>query len=420
MLHLFFYRLFILLYTFGIRVASLQNKKAGRWLKGRKNWQQNLQTALPEQRGKTVWMHCASLGEFEQGRPVLEQLKQQQPGLFVVVSFFSPSGYEVIKNYKGADVVCYLPMDGAANARHFADLVKPNLVLWVKYEYWYFYLTEISRRKIPLLLISGIFRPSQPFFRWYGTLYREMLRKFTHLFVQNKTSLQLTESFIDPGKITVSGDTRFDRVIEIAGNFQPIELVESWLNKSEKVVVAGSTWDEDVKEFTHYTKLHPEIKFIIAPHNINEEEIADNLALFPDAVLFSALSTVSHFTDKHILIIDNVGMLARLYHYATVAYIGGGFGDDGIHNVLEAAVYSKPVVHGPEYEKFAEAKELIEQGASFEVEDALELEKILDKLFTDVAAYNVAAKAAGLFVHAKTGASAQVVEFIYKNRLLTS
>jgi 3-deoxy-D-manno-octulosonic-acid transferase len=368
------------------------------------------------QKNQTVWMHCSSLGEFEQGRPVIEKLKAQDPSITVIVSFFSPSGYEVMKNYSGAEVVCYLPMDSPANAADFISIINPTMVLWVKYEYWFYYLKEIHSRNIPLLLISGIFRPDQPFFKWHGKLHRQMLPFFSHLFVQNEASKALAEKIIPAEKISVSGDTRFDRVISIAEKFDPLPIIENWLGDTQKVLVAGSTWDEDEEVLTHYAKLHPEIKFIIAPHNINELEIKDVLKLFPDATLFSTLteSTIAGVinANSHVLIIDNVGMLAKLYHYATVTYIGGGFGNDGVHNVLEAAVYSKPVVHGPEYEKFAEAKGLIEAGGSFEIEDALELEKVLDKLFTDEAFYKTSATAAGKFVYTQQGATQKVVDYI--------
>ena len=431
MLHLFFYHIFLAVYWAGVRIVGIQNKKARAWIIGRFNWKLKLQTAvanLPKRaigkKPQTVWMHCSSLGEFEQGRPVIEKLKAQDPSIIVIVSFFSPSGYEVMKNYSGAEVVCYLPMDSPVNAGDFISTINPTMVLWVKYEYWFYYLQEIHRRNIPLLLISGIFRPDQPFFKWHGKLHRQMLPFFSHLFVQNQASKALTEKIIPAEKISISGDTRFDRVMSIAEKFEPLPIIENWIGNTTKVVVAGSTWDEDEKILTHYTKLHPEIKFIIAPHNINELEIKDVVKLFPEASLFSTLTKNNIAgeipANSHTLIIDNVGMLARLYHYATIAYIGGGFGNDGVHNVLEAAVYNKPVIHGPEYEKFAEAKGLIETGGAFEIADALELEEVMDKLFTDEAFYKTSAMAAGTFVYTQQGPTLKVVDYIYINRLLTS
>lgn len=361
-------------------------------------------------------MHCASLGEFEQGRPLLEKLKQAFPEANFLVSFFSPSGYEVRKNYSGAQVVCYLPMDSAANAQAFLQIVKPSLVLWVKYEYWYYYLTEVSKRNIPLLLVSGIFRESQPFFKWYNGLHTRMLSCFSHLFVQNEASKNLVCRIVPSQKITISGDTRFDRVIAIAEGFTPVKLVEEWLGDTQKVMVCGSTWDEDEEELSHYIRLHPEIKFIIAPHNVNAEEIVEIQALLPGALLFTQLS--EERKQNHVLIIDTVGLLSKLYHYATIAYVGGGFGA-GIHNVLEAAVWGKPVIHGPEYEKFAEAKDLIAAGGSFATEDALHLEKLLDNLFTNTALYEKAAAISKAYVYHHQGATATIFEYVQANRLLT-
>ena len=429
MLHLFFYHIFLNTYSAGVRIAALQNKKAKLWLTGRQNWKKKMQAAMLQANAgtqPTIWMHCASLGEFEQGRPVIEKLKAQNPNIFLVISFFSPSGYEIMKNYTQANLVCYLPLDSPASAKDFLDIVNPTMVLWVKYEYWYYFLKEINSRKIPLLLVSGIFRPNQAFFKWHGTLYRQMLSFFSHLFVQNEDSAILAKRLVPEVKISITGDTRFDRVIDIAEKFTSLSLIETWIGAANKVLVAGSCWDEDDKELTHYVKLHPEIKFIIAPHNINEEEIQDVLQLYPGALRYSMLeaqnikmTSPSASTDNHVLIIDNVGMLSRLYHYATVTYVGGGFGGDGVHNVLEAAVYGKPVVHGSEYEKFAEAIGLIEAEGSFAVVDALELDKILDRLFTDQLFYSTSAAAAKKFVYNQQGATNKVLDYIYINRLLT-
>lgn len=391
-------------------------------MQGRRNWQQSLQLQVKQRctpGNPTIWMHCASLGEFEQGRPLLEKLAGNYSSVNIVVSFFSPSGYEICKNYKGASLVCYLPMDSAANAKAFLQIVQPTLVLWIKYEFWYHYLTQIKNQSIPLFMVSGIFRPDQPFFKWYGSLHRHMLQCFTQLFLQNKASSALAATIVDTKKITISGDTRFDRVIAVAENFEPIPLIEAWLADAKQIMVCGSTWDEDEEELSHYVKLHPEITFIIAPHNVNKEEIVDVLKLFPDAVLYSNLTEQAAVPQNHVLIIDTIGILSRLYHYATVAYVGGGFGSDGVHNVLEAAVYGKPVVHGPEYEKFAEATALVEAGGAFETSDALHLEKLLDKLFSDTTFQNEAAAIAKAYVYAHKGASNSIMQFIQENRLLT-
>lgn len=447
------YNLFLFTYSLSARLISPWNSKAKQWLNGRRYWRKNLNnqwlTANPDF-SPTIWMHCASLGEFEQGRPVLERLKQKKGGYKIVISFFSPSGFEIRKNYAGADMVCYLPMDGKTNAKDFLNIIQPSMALWVKYEYWFYFLQEINNRKIPLLLISGVFRPNQAFFKWYGGLHKQMITFFTHLFVQNEASYSLILPLVGKEKITVAGDTRFDRVIEIAENFKPFPEIEQWLNGAEKVFVAGSTWPDDEEELAHYVKTHPEIKFIIAPHHIDEDNIAEAMELFPMAqkwtvacrlwavgktpsenqetlniVKQSSETTIEnpsfpahHSPLTHVLLIDTIGLLSRLYYYATVTFVGGGFGDDGVHNVLEAAVYGKPVIHGPEFEKYPEAEGLVDCGGAFDVEDALELENVLDQLFAEKDFYDKAAKAAKKFVYRQQGATGQVVDFITKTVFL--
>ncbi|NII27475.1 3-deoxy-D-manno-octulosonic acid transferase [Pseudoflavitalea sp. X16] len=452
-MHLFFYTIFCRFYLLGVRLAALWNPKARLWLEGRKGLLERIQSAIgsnesgeksrepgveswesgvksPDSELKTpdsrlIWMHCASLGEFEQGRPVLEALRSRYPGIKILLTFFSPSGYEVRKNYEGADYVFYLPMDSRANARRFLDMVQPSLVIWIKYEYWYHYLTALKKRKIPTLLVSGIFRPDQPFFKWYGRLHRYILESFTHLFVQTPDSRDLLTGIGFTANVTINGDTRFDRVTQIAQQFAPIPAVEAFCD-NHSTVVAGSTWSEDEEELDHYANTHPEMRFIIAPHEVNEAHLVEIEKLFKHTVRYSVLQkrvpgTVSR--DQQVtntLIIDNIGMLSRLYKYATITYVGGGFGSDGVHNVLEAAVYSKPVVHGPVYEKYVEATELVEQGGAFPIETALELEKVLNNLLADTAAYNKACRQAGDYVHAKAGATDAVLQFIQEKRLLTN
>jgi 3-deoxy-D-manno-octulosonic-acid transferase len=423
-LHLFFYNIFLLVYKAAVRVAALWNSKAKHWLSGRKEqvlgsefWVLSSSKSEPKaQNSKHIWMHCASLGEFEQGRPLLEALRQQYPDARILLTFFSPSGYEIRKNYTGVDKVAYLPMDSKKTAREFLDLVKPDLVLWVKYEYWYYFLTELKKRYIPTLLVSGIFRKDQPFFKWYGRLHRYMLESFSHFFVQTPDSMELLKAIGFKQNITVSGDTRFDRVIAIAEAFTSIEPVEKFCG-NHLVVVAGSTWTEDEEELDHYANTHPEIKFIIAPHEVHEEHIRQIEKLFTNTVRYSNLDST---TKANVLIIDNVGMLSALYRYATITYVGGGFGEDGVHNVLEAAVYGKPVVFGPEYDKYIEAVELEECGGAFSIENALELEKQLNNLLEDEALYRSSCEAARQYVYAKKGATTSILNYIQEKRLLTS
>lgn len=410
LLSLFFYRVFLCLYALGVRIAALWNPKARLWIAGRK-------AKLPAFGAPVIWMHCASLGEFEQGRPVLEGVKQRFRGYNILLTFFSPSGYEIRKNYTGADAVLYLPLDGKKSAADFIEKINPALVLWVKYEYWYYYLTEIHRRNIPLLLVSGKFRASQPFFKSHGAMWRKMLEGFSHLFVQDKNSAKLLQTILPEEKFSVTGDTRFDRVMQISQQFEPLPIIEKFTH-NYRVLVAGSTWEEDEAALAHYAKQHTEMRFIIAPHEVDEANIRNMKKFFPEATLFSELDNTA--TPSHILIINNIGMLSRLYHYADVAYVGGGFRESGIHNTLEAAVYGKPVIFGPVHEKFNEAVELIQAGGAFSIPNAPELEAMLDRLFRNESFWKKAAESAAEYVATHTGATKKIVGYIYANRLLTS
>ena len=422
------YNIFLWLYQICIRLVSPWNRKAAAWIKGRKGIFKTISHAKIKGR-QQVWMHCASLGEFEQGRPVIESLRKLYPDITVVVSFFSPSGYEIRKNYSGADHVFYLPMDSATNARRFIDLVNPTLVLWIKYDYWYYYLRELQKRKIPALLISPVFRADQPFFKWYGNIHRLMLDSFTVFFVQNQQSGELLETLGINQSVFVSGDTRFDRVSDIADAFEPIPLVADFC-RGHRVIVAGSTWEEDEEELDHYANAHPEIKFIIAPHEIEEDSLRDIEALFHNSIRYSVMEKIQTSSanghpptanrQPNVLIIDNIGMLARLYYYADICYVGGGFGDDGVHNVLEAAVYGKPVITGPVIEKYIEVMELAEAGGVIIIDNALEAESVFNRLFENQEEYAFHSEAARAYVQASRGATEKIVRYIQENRLLTS
>ncbi len=413
------YNLFLWFYAAGIRLVAPWNRKASRWLSGRKDLFQKIERF--QRKEKLIWMHCASLGEFEQGRPLLEAARAQYPDYSLVLSFFSPSGYEVRKDYPGVDFVCYLPMDSPANAHRFLDLLKPSLVFWVKYEYWYYYLTEIHNRHIPLLLVSAQFRAGQPFFRNYGKLHRSMLDCFTAIFVQTDSARSLLASIGLLERVIVSGDTRFDRVLEIAAAFDPIEGIGEFCG-SDPVVVAGSTWEEDEEELDHYANTHPGTRFIIAPHEVEEVRLKEVEALFHDSIRYSAwlLRNGEPAKKAHVLIIDNIGLLSRLYKYASIAYVGGGFGEDGVHNVLEAAVFGKPVLMGPEIEKYTEAVELVESGGGVVVESALEAEQAFKSLFDNPALYASSCQASEHFVHSRQGATRKILAYIQENRLLTT
>ncbi|HEY6504231.1 MAG TPA: glycosyltransferase N-terminal domain-containing protein, partial [Chitinophagaceae bacterium] len=374
----FLYNIFLALLKAGIHLASLFDGKAKKWVAGRKNIFDRLEKSIPEN-DPVIWMHCASLGEFEQGRPVLEKLRSQFPNYKFLLTFFSPSGYEVQKNYKGADWVFYLPVDGPRNAKRFLEIVKPSLVIFVKYEFWYYYLKKIKYRNIPLLLVSALFRKDMSFFKWYGSLQRKMLSRFDHLFVQNESSKKLMDEIGLAGICTVSGDTRFDRVIEIAEKFQPIPVIEEFIGTS-KTIIAGSTWkeDEEVLQKTFSVLNDPSLKLIIAPHEINEAHLNELKKLFAESILFSQLATGNRKpVTSNVLIIDNIGMLSRLYRYGYITFVGGAFRKSGVHNVLEAAVYGRPVLYGPEYKKYSEAVELISSGGGTCVHNADECTRVI-------------------------------------------
>ena len=366
-----------------------------------------------------VWMHCASLGEFEQGRPLIEKIRTNYPDYKILITFFSPSGYEVRKNYEGADYIFYLPADNNQNAKEFLEITKPALILFVKYEFWYFYLKEAKKRHIPILLVSGIFRKTQPFFKKYGNFHRRILSYFTHFFVQNQESLSLLVDIGFTKNVSVSGDTRFDRVIEIAQQFKPIEKIEK-LCAGFDVVVTGSTWSEDDKKLSVYANKKTDVKFIIAPHNINEQRLNECLKLYKNAALFSTITHAGIPSNINAIIIDNVGMLSRLYKYSTVSFVGGGFDKDGVHNVLEAAAYGKPVVFGPVYKKYIEAVELIAAGGGITISNMAELEEQMNDFLTKNRNYEKACDAALNYVYSKQGATQKILQFIQEKRLLTN
>lgn len=361
-------------------------------------------------------MHSASLGEFEQGRPVLQKIKEQYPHFEIVITFFSPSGYEVIKKNREFPHIFYLPMDSSGHAKKWIKMLDPQLVLWIKYEYWHFYLQEIRRKNIPLLMVSGVYRPGQPFFKWYGQFYRDMLACFTHFFVQNQDSKDRLARIIAQEKITVSGDTRCDRVIHIAENFQEVPGMVAFCN-NRQVIVAGSTWEDDEMEWTHYVKKNPQIKFIIAPHEIDKENLLDVQKLFPGSCFYSEWMHQQN-AETNCLIIDNIGMLARLYHYADITYIGGGFGDNGLHNILEPAVYGKPVLFGPEFEKNFEAQEMIDCGGAISIENGLELEKVVNRLLHDTGELKRRSLAAREYIYKNAGATLKILSYIEKQGFL--
>lgn len=404
----FLYNLGIKLYNVLLHVAQFFNPKARQWVAGRKDIFKIIKAKVDPSR-QHIWFHFASLGEFEQGRPVLEDLKKQYPSEGIIITFFSPSGYELRKNYALADHVFYLPIDTASNAERFIELTNPKLAVFTKYEYWFHYFKALHRNSIPLLIISAIFRKDQPFFKWYGSFNRATLRFVTHFFVQDASSIELLNS-IGLKNATISGDTRFDRVAENAAAPKQFAQVESFCSGSP-VFIAGSTWPEDEKLIAGVVKSYPDWKFVIAPHEIKDEKIKALEAMLPQqsSVRYSKVTSVA-VPNTRVLIIDNIGMLSALYQYGHIAFIGGGFGV-GIHNTLEAAAFGIPVIFGPNYHKFLEAKALIKNGGGYSISNATELEQTLLQLQDD-AVRNAAGKAAGDFVKNNKGATGVILGFI--------
>jgi 3-deoxy-D-manno-octulosonic-acid transferase len=414
------YNIFLLLFRTGTHIASLFNPKAKKWVEGRKDIFKKLEAAISVN-DKVIWMHCASLGEFEQGRPVLEKLKEQYPSYKILLTFFSPSGYEVQKNYKVADWVFYLPMDSASNARRFLEITHPALVIFVKYEFWYYYLKKIKYRQIPFILVSAIFRKDMRSFKWMGGLQLKMLSRFEHIFLQNETSKQMLDDLKADANYSVAGDTRFDRVIEIADKFQSLDLIENFC-AGKKVLVAGSTWpeDEEVLSKVSETLKQHNLKLIIAPHEINEDHLAEIEKLFPDSIRYSKL-TSHHSSLSTCLIVDNIGMLSKLYRYGHICFIGGGFKPMGVHNVTEAAVYGKPVLMGPYISKYAEAVELVNCGGGFVINNDSELTTKINELMNDQNnKFAQSSKAAYDFIRKNAGAAGKVLLYIQEKRLLTN
>ena len=368
---MFLYNLIIHLLIIGVRIVSVFNSKARALVSGRKNLLTTVQNTFASNTSPVAWIHCSSLGEFEQGRPIIERLRKEFPDHKLLLTFFSPSGYEVRKNYPGADYVFYLPFDTPSNARKWVEVTKPSLVIFVKYEFWFNYSEEIRKKNIPLISASAIFREDQVFFKGHGGLFRRILKNFDHIFVQNHSSLKLLQS-IGINNATVAGDTRFDRVYEITSSKDRIEIAEKFKG-NDKVMVAGSCWHEDIEVLVPFINETP-IKFIIAPHEITESFMQEiERAIDGRIVRFSKAASDQELDEANVLLIDNVGMLSKLYRYGEFAYVGGAFGK-GLHNILEAACYGIPVFFGNRnYQKFTEATELIMHGGAFEVNDFSDL-----------------------------------------------
>lgn len=375
------YNFFIAFYRIAAHVASLFNTKAKQFVTGRKHWKTEL-TKKRLANESYIWFHCASLGEFEQGRPLIEELKMRHPEYKIALTFFSPSGFEIRKNYPGADMIMYLPMDTSGNAKTFLELLKPAKAIFVKYEYWYNYLTLLKQKGIPTYIVSAIFRPEQAFFKknMAGNWYRGILKCFSHIYVQNSESALLLEG-IGIKNVTISGDTRFDRVFAIASSARKLTQVQNFKGTS-KTIIAGSTWAPDEELLARFIHKHPEIKIIIAPHEVTERNINRIETLFKTSSVRNSKALSEDMNHYQVLIIDSIGLLSSLYQYGDVAYIGGGFGV-GIHNILEAATFGLPVLFGPNYHKFKEANDLISMGGAYSVRDYNDMETTLNNLLID-------------------------------------
>lgn len=403
------YTIAIYLYVLAVRLASLTNRKARLMIKGhRKTWRTLRDHA--KERQHYVWFHAASLGEFEQGRPLMERLRREHPEKRILLTFFSPSGYEVRKDYAGADLVCYLPFDTPLNARRFVRLVQPEKAFFIKYEFWHHYIDELHRAGVPVYSVSSIFRNDQIFFRPYGRGYARVLHHFNHFFVQNEASRRLLNS-LGVTQVSVTGDTRFDRVIDIRNQAKSLPLAAA-LTGDSRTIVAGSTWPPDEEILIPYFNRHPELKLIIAPHEVNEERLRSIEQRLKRPALRYSQATPESSAQADCLIIDGYGLLSSLYRYATLAYVGGGFGV-GIHNVPEAAVYGVPVFFGPNNQRFREARDLINEGGSFEVTSADDFQAQADRLLADEKALAKSGQAAGDYIRRNSGATEAIFREVH-------
>ena len=391
---------------FGVSIAAIFDHKIRLMWRGQRRAFRILKRKV-DPNAKYVWVHAASLGEFEQGRPIIERIRLEHPDYKILLTFFSPSGYEVRKNYPGADIITYLPIDTVTNARRFLRTVRPVAAFFIKYEFWYNYLHVLRHRKVPVYSVSSIFRPDQVFFRWYGRQYAHVLKCFTRFFVQNEESRMLLEK-IGIHEVEITGDTRFDRVMTIKSLAKELPIVESFVKGSEKVFVAGSSWGPDEDVFIPYFNKHKDWKLIIAPHVIGEVHLKQILSKLQRNTVRFTQTTPEEAATADCLLIDCFGLLSSIYNYGTVAYIGGGFGV-GIHNTLEAAVWNMPVIIGPNNKKFDEAQGLMQAGGCFEIHDAAEFETLMNRFDTDKAFLKDSSEKAGQFVKGQAGATDRIL-----------
>ena len=405
------YNLIIYLYQLGVIIASLFNEKVRKMWRGEREAISILKEKI-DPNAKYVWFHAASLGEFEQGRPLMEQLRSEHPEYKILLTFFSPSGYEVRKNYEGADIICYLPLDTITNARRFLRTIRPMMAFFIKYEFWYNYLHILRHRGVPVYSVSSIFRPGQVFFRWYGRQYARVLKCFTRFYVQNEVSRELLAT-IGIKDVTVVGDTRFDRVLQIKKASKQLLVVEQFKG-SAKCFVAGSSWQPDEDIFIPFFNEHKDWKVIIAPHVIGEDHLQqiekklEGRKVVRYTQIANSQEQIANSQDADVLIIDCFGLLSSIYGYADVTYVGGGFGV-GIHNTLEAAVWDVPVIFGPNNQRFQEAQGLKACGGGQEITGADDFYRVMQRFIDDSATITEAGRQSGQFVAQMTGATQKIL-----------
>lgn len=404
-----------------LRLIALFNPKIKLFVEGRKVVFHQLQEAITPS-DKTIWFHAASLGEFEQGLPIMETIKKKYPSHKIVVSFFSPSGYEVKKSNTIADVTVYLPLDTKRNAHNFIKAVNPDLVFFIKYEFWPNYLNELKQLQIKTFLVSGIFRKNQAFFKWYGGFYRKALEAFSYFFVQNESSKTLIQR-LGYQNVMISGDTRFDRVMNILERDNSLDFMDEFYTANSKIIVIGSSWPKDEEMLLNYINTSAEnVKFVIAPHNINTEQIKNlKSQLRKKTILFSEKEEMlkqvqqDKIEDFQVFIIDTIGILTKIYSYADIAYVGGGFGNPGVHNILEPATFGIPIVIGPNYSHFAEATALVNLGGCISIKNQNQLKEIIDELLQNEDERLEKGHICRTFVQMNAGATEKISNQISKN-----
>jgi 3-deoxy-D-manno-octulosonic-acid transferase len=411
----FLYSLGLSIYALLLRLVAPFTPKAAAWVAGREGLLTRIEQALATDAAPRLWVHCASLGEFEQGRPLVEGLRRQYPSHKIVLTFFSPSGYEVRKNWPGADYVFYLPLDTAENARRFVDLVQPWLAIFVKYEFWYYFLRELRQRGVPAVVVAAIFRPSQVFFKPWGGFFREILGQLSHIFTQNEASAELLRG-LGLARVSVAGDTRFDTVAATAlAPARPLPLAEAFVADGAPVLVAGSTWPEDLPALAPLLRKHARaMRFIVAPHEVSESHLQEIEAALPGLTVRYSRASPATVAEARLLLIDNVGMLSQLYRFGRFAYIGGAFGA-GLHNTLEAAAFGLPVFFGPRYERFQEAVELVQLGCAFAVQSPQQLEAAFDRLYYNEEARLKVQDVSLDYVHTHAGATGRILSQLTVN-----